>query len=297
MWFKNLQVYSLKSKETYTAEEFEAKLTPFKFVNCGKHDFSKTGWSNVLDFEDGLSKSIGKCIFIRHRTEEKIIPASTLKERCEARIQQYKEDNAGEKPNAKQKDDFKTAIRLEMAATAFTKSSYVDAYIDFENKLVIVNSGSAKKSEDLLGLLRSSLGSLEAPIIEPSSQPKDRMSDWLNRQVPPNKFEFGINCDLKDDNNGGSVNIKKQELDNDEVKVHLTNKKEVKKLELVWAKRIRFSLTEKFEIKSIKPESICIDDLKDDLGDSKDKWNEYQSTMTMMTGDFAEMLTDLGEVL
>ena len=95
------------------------------------------------------------------------------------------------------------------------------------------------------------------------------------------------------DLDGGVISVKKHDVDTEEVTQHIENGKTAVKLELVWQKRVRFSLTSKFEIKSIKMEDIIKEDIKDELGDSKDIYNEFQANMLMMTGDFAEIISDL----
>lgn len=294
MWFKNIQVYKLANLKKYSSEELEGMLKNEAFTPCGEHDIIKTGWEFVLDKdpEQKLTQKVGGCFFFKLRTEEKIIPNSVVKEKLEQRIEKYKEDNEGKKPSKNEKDDMKTAIILSLAKNAFAASKYQDAYIDYNNELLVVDSGSPKKAEDFISHLRMTLGSLEAVPVEPEDDVAETLSSWLRNHSQPKEFEIGNNCDLKDID-GGTISVKKHDIDVEEITQHLDNGKQVTKMELVWQKHIRFSLTNKFEIKGIKMEDIVKESIEEDIGEAKDPYNVFQANMTMMTGDIAELVSDL----
>lgn len=298
MWFKNIQVYSLNGAEKLQEDKFEELLSQSRFTPCGTHDLFKTGWVTIFegDAEDKLTRMVNgtNAFFLKLRTESKVIPSSVVKERLKERVKKYIEDNDGKKPSKDEKNDFKDAITLDMAATAFTQSTFIEAYIDYDNNLLIVDAGSPKKSEELIGYLRMTLGSLEVTPLEPEDNPSDKMSNWVFSQSAPERFSFGNNCELKD-LDGGAISVKKHDIECDEVKKHLENGKKVVKLELVWQERIRFSLTEKFEIKSIKVEDGVDESIEDALGESDDVYSKFQASMFIMVCDFAELLDDLAD--
>jgi len=296
MWFKNIQVYTLSGTEQHSEDKLEEMLAQSKFVPCNKHDLTKTGWVTIYedDKEEKLTRKVKNAFFLKLRTESKVIPSSVVKERLKERIKEFLESNDGKKPSKDEKNDFKDAIILDMASTAFTQSSFIEAYVDYDNKYLVVNAGSSKKAEELIGYLRMSTGSLEVIPLEPEDDPADKMSTWVSGKSAPDNFEFGINCELKD-LDGGAISVKKHELECDEVKNHLDNGKKVVKLEMIWQKRIRFSITEKFEIKSIKAEDIVAESVDEELGESDDFHSKFQSNMFIMVADFAEMIDELVE--
>lgn len=295
MFFKNIQVYTLNSTEQHSEDKLEELLAQSKFTPCGTHDLTKTGWVTIFedDPEEKLTRKVSNSFFLRLRTESKVIPNSVVKERLKERVKAHIEE-FDKKPSKDDKNDFKDAIILDMAATAFTQSSFVDAYIDYDNKYFVVNAGSSKKAEEVIGYLRMTLGSLEVTPLEPEDSPSDKMSGWVSSKTAPDNFEFGINCELKD-LDGGAISVKKHEVECDEVKNHLDNGKKVVKLEMIWQKRLRFSLTEKFEIKSIKPEDTIAESVADELGESDDVYSKFQANMFIMVADFAEMIDELVE--
>lgn len=295
MWFKNIQMYKIPSLKKYSEIEFEDILKNERFKPCGEHDLIKTGFETVFedDPEDKLCRKVGNSFFFRLKTEEKSIPSSVIKDELKRRIAKHEKDNEGNKPSKAEKDNFKDAIILRLAKDAFVVPRFLDGYIDYDNELLIVNAGSSKKSEEFIAYLRAALGGgLEATPVAQTDDISSSITSWLSNHSIPKEFDIGYNCDLKDID-GGVISVKKHEVDTEEVTQHIENGKTVVKLELVWQKRVRFSLTSKFEVKSIKMEDIIKNDIKEDIGDSKDIYNEFQANMLIMTGDLAEIVSDL----
>lgn len=295
MWFKNIQVYKLLDLKKYSIEELESMLKDEIFTPCGEHDTFKTGWDFVIekDPEEKLVQKVGQCFFVNLKTEEKIIPNAVVKERLADRVEKFQEDNDDRKPSKNEKEDMKTAIILDLAKNAFSASKFQAAYIDYENELLFVDSGSPKKAEDFISHLRMTFGgSFEASPIEPEDDVAEVLSSWMRNHSQPKEFDIGNNCDLKDID-GGTISVKKHDIDVEEITQHLDNGKQVTKMELVWQKHIRFSLTNKFEIKGIKMEDMAKDTVSETLGEANDAYNVFQANMTIMTGDFAELTSDL----
>lgn len=293
MWFKNITIFNMNGGKKYTEEELETILGAERFVPCGEMDLIKTGWDTVFeeDAEDKLVRSVGQAFFFKLRTEKKVIPSGVVKDKLKERVAKYRAENEDRKPSKTEKEQMKETIMMDMARTAFTESKYIEGYMDYASNLLVVNAGSAAKSDEFTSALRVALGSLEVAPLDVDDV-SDKLSGWMVNNSRPAEFDIGISCDLKD-LDGGMISVKKHEVDVEEITQHLSNGKNVVKLELVWQKRVRFSLTNKFEIKSIKPEDIVKENITEDIGDSKDQYNTFQANMLMMTADFAEMINDL----
>lgn len=292
MWFKNIQIYKLNNKKNIDINQLEAQLKEETFTPCSEYDLFQTGWVQVLKSDESLFQKVNDCYFIKLRTEKKNIPSSVVKEELEARIAKYAEENEGKRPNKDQKNEFKEAIIMNLASKAFVSSTFIDAYIDLKRDIIVVNTGSTKTAEELLGMLRETLGSLEVSLLEPTEDVSMTLSSWITNHNTPKMFDIGMSVDFKD-LDGGSISVKKHDVEVDEIKTHIENGKNVVKLELIWMKRIRFTLTNKFEIKGLKPEDIIKEEVQENLGDSVDEYNEFQSNMIMMVEDFAEIIGDL----
>lgn len=293
MWYKNIQVYKINNLKKYSEEELESILEAEKFEPCGPTDLIKSGWDVVIenDPENKLVRKVQNKFFLRLRTEEKIIPSSVVKEELKEHVAKYIEENEGRKPSKTEKDDMKENITMTLAQHAFKASKFTEGYIDRDNELLFVNAGSASKSDFFTSELRTALDSLDISTLD-IDDVSDKLASWMCNNSRPREFEIGISCDLKD-LEGGTISVKKHEVDVEEITQHLSNGKNVTKLELVWQKRVRFSLTNKFEIKGIKPEDIIKENIEEELGEANDAYNIFQANMLFMSGDFAELVTDL----
>lgn len=298
MWFKNIQVYKLINAKRMGEEEIEEKLKAEQFKPCNKHDLFKSGWDFILedDAEEKLTRKVEDCFFFKLKKEEKIIPSGVVKDIYKEKEKEYRANNDDKKPSKDDKAAIKDDIIMKLAATAFVSSKYLDGYIDYKNNLLIVDCGSTGKAEEFISELRTTFGTMEATLLESENDVASTLSSWLTNGSHPSEFDIGFNCDFKDDD-GGVISIKKHDVDVKEVTQHLDKNKNVVKLELVWRKRIRFSLTDKFEIKSIKPEDIVKEDVKESLDNGIDDYAIFSANMVMMTGEIAELVFDLSECI
>jgi len=175
---------------------------------------------------------------------------------------------------------------------AFKKSSLQFAFIDLEKGWLVVNSGSFNKAEELLALLRKSLGSL--PVV-PAFVNFDLglfLTDWLSKMAPPAGFEIGLDADLQEpDENGAQVKLKQHDLSSDEVQKHLENGKQVTKLALDWNERIKFMLVEDGSIKRISYSEV----LKDENADipKEDMLVKLDADFMLASEELKLMLEDL----
>ena len=94
--------------------------------------------------------------------ESKILPAAAVKEAVIAKVELI-EQAEGRKLAKKEKDAIKDEVIQDMLPRAFTKPSATRALIMPELQLILVDSSSYVKAEELLALLRKVLGSL--PVI------------------------------------------------------------------------------------------------------------------------------------
>ena len=116
----------------------------------------------------------------------------------------------------------------------------------------MVNSASFNKAEELLALLRKSLGTL--PVV-PAFANYDLdvfLTDWLTNFSTPEGFAIGSDAELEEpDDSGAQVKLKGHDLSCEEVKSHLENGKRVTKLALDWQERVKFMLQNDGSIKRL----------------------------------------------
>ncbi|MBU2969239.1 recombination-associated protein RdgC [Pseudoalteromonas sp. C2R02] len=292
MWFSNLICYKFKQDISYQQEEFEKALEQDIFRPCGSQDLSTFGWTKALGKHGQmLSHFSQKSILVCAKREEKVLPAAVVNELVAEKVEQIEaEENRPVKK--KEKDEIKENLLHSLLPQAFKKSSLQFAFIDLEKGWLVVNSGSFNKAEELLALLRKSLGSL--PVV-PAFVNFDLglfLTDWLSKMAPPAGFEIGLDADLQEpDENGAQVKLKQHDLSSDEVQNHLENGKQVTKLALDWNERIKFMLVEDGSIKRISYSEV----LKDENADipKEDMLVKLDADFMLASEELKLMLEDL----
>ncbi|WP_105200233.1 recombination-associated protein RdgC [Pseudoalteromonas sp. T1lg10] len=252
MWFSNLICYRFKQEISYQQEDFDKALEQDLFRPCGSQDLHTFGWTKALGKHgQTLSHFSKNSILVCAKREEKVLPAAVVNDMLQEKVEQL-EVQENRRVNKKEKDELKENILNTLLPQAFKKSSLQYAFIDMENGWVVVNSGSFNKAEELLALLRKSLGTL--PVV-PAFANYDLglfLTSWLKDFNAPEGFAIGLDAELQDpDDNGAQVKLKGHDLATDEVKNHLDNGKEVTKLALEYHERIKFMLQNDGSIKRV----------------------------------------------
>ena len=254
MWFKSLIVYRFTQPFSLTVEALEEKLQQKRFRHCNSQDISTYGWVPPLGKHgDQLAHAANGFMMITARKEEKILPASVIKDAVEEKVEQI-EHEQNRQVFSKEKKALKDDVLMELLPKAFTRCQNTYAYIDPTKGWLVVDATSFKKAEELTSCLRECLGSL--PIINPplKNMPSYAMTRWLSQEVPlPAKWVLGDECELREPGDeGGQVKVSKQVLEGEEVEVHLQAGKQVSKMALIWNDALSFVLGDDLVIRKLK---------------------------------------------
>ena len=76
------------------------------------------------------------------------------------------EDEQGRSVTKKEKEQMKDDIIFELLPRAFNRVTDTHAYISVANNSIVINSSSRGKAEDVLALLRKSLGTLPVTTVD-----------------------------------------------------------------------------------------------------------------------------------
>ena len=292
MWFKNMMVFRLSKDLGLTPDSLEKALSEMTFSPCGSQDLSKFGWVQPMGkFGQSLIHVVGKEYLVCAKKEEKMLPAAVIREQLQEKIETIEAEQ--QRPLKKaEKDGLKEEIIQTLLPRAFSRTNQTYAWLSPENDFVAVDAGSAKKAEEVLALLRKSLGSLPVTPVKLANQADVVMTDWLVEQSIPAGFELGEEAELRSAlEGGGIIRCKEQDLLSDEIKAHLDADKFVTKLELTWADSIRFVLGEDFSIKGIKF-TDTITEQNDDI-DKGDIAARFDADFTLATGELSKLLPEL----
>ena len=253
MWFKNLQVYRFTRRLDLTDQQLDEALAGCAFTPCGSQDASRFGWVPPLGkFASHLTHSANGHILLCARREEKILPTVVVKEALAEKVEAI-EHEQGRALKKKEKEALKEELLHTLLPRAFSRTANTFAWINPTDGLLMVDASSAKKADDVLALLRKSIGSLPVVPVALKNPPEITMTEWLSKSIVPAPFLLEDESELRSAmEHGGIARFKQQDLMTDEVKNHLANDKLVTKLALSWGERISFVLGDDLSIKRLK---------------------------------------------
>jgi recombination associated protein RdgC len=293
MWFKNLALYRLPADWNVSAAELEEKLGQRALQPCSPLEMLSRGW--VAPSGTGrMLHTVNQQHLIALGVEQKLLPASIIRQETAARASVLA-DSQGFPVGRRQMRDLKMRVTEELRARALNKRRTTRAWIDPVNGWFVVDAGSAGKAEELVEVLRDSLGSFAVQFVETQRTPHTSMAAWLTHGDAPGAF--GIEQDLElqtADPNKATVRYVRHPLDGKEIKAHLAAGKYPTRLGLTWNGRISFVLTEKLLIKRVEFLEMTKD--TPDNGEI-DKDEQFDIDFTVMAGELAKMLDDLVQAL
>ncbi len=292
MWFKNIIFYRFTENVSFTAEQLESAFEEHLFSPCKSQELSRYGWVSPHSsmHNQQVFQSNG-AFLITAQKEDKLVPSSVVNQQLKDKIEIIQKQE-GRKIYRKEQLSLKDEIVLDLLPRAFSKYSQTSALIVPQHNFMVVDSSSYTKAEELLNLLRNSLGSLAVKLPDVNHSPAVMMSQWLNQESLVPAFKCLEECELKDQSGDGAViKVKGQELQCDEITMHLDAGKQVTKLALEWDETLSFILHEDLSIKRFKPSDQLSTELNEE--DSEDPLQRLDSDTARLTLELQRLLPQL----
>jgi recombination associated protein RdgC len=295
MWFRNLQLFRFVKRFEHSPEALEDRLASLAFRPCGSLEMFTFGWVPPLGRHGTqLVHTAGGYLIVTARKEDKLLPISVVNEILVERVQEI-ETQETRSLRKREKQALRDEIFHDLLPRAFTRSALIQAYIAPREGWLVVDTASRSKAEELVSLLRQSLGTL--PVVAPQTQqpPALIMTQWLTEQGAPPDFNVEDECELRDTRDGTSlVRCKGQDLGAEEVQGHLHAGKEVVKLALTWSDRFSFLLHDDLQIKRLRTLGLIQAQRDDTVTETEAE--RLDADFVLMTHELASFLPRLLDV-
>lgn len=264
-----------------------------EFVECGVTQQKSSGFVAPREENGALVESIDGQYILNVMTEVRQVPAQALDRRVDEIASQY-EQLSGRKPGRKMRKEMKEQALFELLPMAFTKRSSTLVWICPDLGLVIIDTASGTKAEEVVtGLIRCVDG-LAMTMIMTEMSPAVAMAHWLGTGEAPYQFNINRECELKStDEMKSIVKYGRHDLDIDEVRAHIVAGKVPTKLALTWRDRISLVLTEGMQLKKIS----FLDVVFEGNNAGNQRADEFDANVAIFTGEMSELLPDLFEAL
>lgn len=288
MWFRNIQLYRLPESFELDADALNAALAEKAFKPCGGLDTHSLGWAPPLGKHgEQLVHSANGRLMLCLRREDRLLPSSVIREALAEKVEQIEEQEA--RPvGRKEKTRLKDEIVVDLLPRAFTRSNHLYAYIDPRAGWIVVDSATPKKAEEMLSLLRETLGSLRAVPLAVNQSPALCMTRWVEGSLPRD-FVAGDECELKEPvENGAVIRARKVDLDSDEVKTHLDAGKQVTRLAVEWSERLSCLLCDDLTVRRLRFLDLVMEEAAD--VDADDAAARFDADFTLMAAELHNFL-------
>jgi len=296
MWFKNLALLRFTEPFTLTAEELEQRLQTGRFRPCGSLEPVSYGWCSPVGRADDapLVHAANGYLMICGLKEEKILPASVINEMLAERVAEQ-EERKGTPLRKKERDAIRDEVLHDLLPRAFSHTRRTYAYIDPKGGWLVVDSASAKKTEELASWLRRCVETLPVALPASNERPAAVLTRWLADGQAPSDIVVENECELRStEEDGGIVRCRRHDLSAPEIQNHLEAGKEVSKMALTWNDRLGFVIDDALGIKRLRFLDVIQEQAAEvDTADEVERFDVDFSIMSLELSAFLPRLFEL----
>lgn len=286
--FKHLILYRIANQlASDDLVNINDSLAKAQFLECGATQEKSAGWVPPRGEANGaLVESVAGQWILKFFVESKVIPGSVLARRVKEKADRI-EQGTGRKPGKKESKELKDEAKLDLLPMAFTKQAATLVWIDTVSRLLVIDTGSQGRADEIVTLLVESMPGLSVSLINTQTSPQAAMSHWLLSQEPPADFTVDRECELKSASEEKAVvRYSRHPLDIEEIQGHIDAGKLPTKLALTWDDRVSFVLTEGGQIKKLAFLDTVFEGAKADDGG-------FDTDVAIATGELAKLIPDL----
>lgn len=302
MFFKNLTIFRFPASlqglfPGSTADELdslEQRLAENPLKPCGPMELASRGFVPPLGRAgEQLVHRLGDFAWIALGGEDKILPPAVVNAALAKKLAEV-ERREGRSPGARARKRMKEDVVAELLPRAFTKPGRCDAYFDFERGLLLVDTSTRKRAEQVVSEIRHALGSFPALPANAETAPRAVLTGWLAGEALPDGLALGESCVLEDPYEGGArITVRNLDLASDDLAAHLSAGMQCTRLALVLDDHVAFEFDEDLTVRKLQFLDGALDSMEGTERD--DLLAELDARFALMTGEVARLFDLLEE--
>lgn len=260
MWFKNATIYTMARFQHVLGVDFlNDQLGPLAFVPGTALERQRNGWVPLIE-GDTLARAVGQQYILSMRTETKLLPASVVNQAVKERAAKIEQEQ-GFKPGRKQMREIKEAVTDELLPKSHSVWRDTRVWLDVARGLLVIDSPSQAKCDEVIGLLCKSLENFRATGLMTEESPTGVLTSWLADDEPAPGFTLDADIELRSSaQSQASVRYVRVRPDVADTRRHIESGKRCIRMAVTWNDRLSFTLTDDLILKRISPLDILRQD-------------------------------------
>lgn len=288
-------IYRIGAGWSAPVEQMEEALAAMPFEPCGATQDQSMGWVPPRGQAHGaLVELVGGHRILRFQIETKAVPGSVIKRHLDERVAQI-EAQEGRKPGRKESRELRDEIVQELLPMAFAKTASVMVWMDLQAGRLILDTSSQARADAVITALVKGLDGLQLSPLNTQMSPQAAMTAWLSGSADdwPAHFAPGREVELKSaDELKSVVKFTRHHLDEEQMRLHISQGKLPTKLALDWDGRVSFVLTESTVLSKI----AFLDGVFEDNASAEDEGG-FDADVAIATGELSALINDLTAAL
>ncbi|WP_336296571.1 MULTISPECIES: recombination-associated protein RdgC [Chromohalobacter] len=296
MWFKTVHAYRLHGAAAagIALDTLTSALAEHTHRPVSSAEARRLGWYPPAGRQGTqLVHEIQGHRLLTVLRQERILPASVIREEVEERVAE-REATEGRPVPRRDRQAIKEQVIEELLPRAFTRTQRIDMWWDTDRALIAINAASRTRAEEVLDLLRQSLGSLQVTPLAVRQLPSRTMTNWVHQpKIRPAWLRIGEKAVLEDSHgDDGKWSASGIDIDADDTQSVLAPGRQVTRLQIEIDERVTAMLHDDLTLKSIRFADALLDEASQ-VEDDDDPIMRLETDFALMTGALRECIEQL----
>lgn len=297
--FKAGLVYSVIEGTELDFDQLQEALEKQIAKDIRKDQGRHLGWCPPFKGDDSLLIESQGQRLMQVMEQVRVLPKDVIKEIVDERVDALAQ-REGRPVTKAERAPIEETVTIELLKVSHVRRLRILVWWDLRRKRIFVNASSPKKVEDVLDLLRQTIGSLKVVPLSTATPPGLGMTQWLReRNNAPEWLHLGTGATWKEKGDAGSFTAKKVDIENDaHAQALIESGLTVKELEIGMSQTLTCKLNENLQFKGLKFADE-VREMQSDNGDAHgdEPYARFEGDFIIMADAMARFITGLVESL